>query len=166
MIIVQTQIYFERIWDYWKKVIQQLGYPAMDKLVHKRLHCLVVDSKDITSSETYQQLTSSDNLYQEVAGVIISYIEKELLSAQEKKIIIFKFLNLTQNLPSVLLLSNETQNTFGEGALLNQSKTRQATIRCDTDCYMGTLSQESFNQTVAIVQQNIINKKIDIIMGC
>ena len=58
-----------------------------------------------------------------------------------------------------------TGSCFGEGALLNQSKTRQATIRCETACYFGTLSQESFKMTVQIMQQNIINKKIDFIMN-
>ena len=107
---------------------------------------------DLVPNEQYEKQISADNLYIEVGKVITHYMEKELFSNHEKKSVTFKFLNLTQTLSGVLHLSSDGHMCFGEGALLNQSKTRQATIRCDTDCYMGTLSQESFNQTVAIVQ--------------
>ena len=52
---------------------------------------------------------------------------------------------------------------FGEAALLNKSNARQATIRCASECFFGTLSKESFEATVALIQQNIINKKVALI---
>lgn len=55
---------------------------------------------------------------------------------------------------------------FGEAALTNANSTRMATIKCLTDCYFGILSKESYEQTIALIQQSIIRKKVQFIMSC
>ena len=55
---------------------------------------------------------------------------------------------------------------FGEAALMNLNNRRLATIRCVQDCYLGTLTKRNFNLTLAKIERNIVDRKVDFILTC
>lgn len=71
---------------------------------------------------------------------------------------------LTVNNQEVARLSSGM--CFGEAALMNHNNKRLATIRCINDCYLGTLSKRNFNLTLAKIERNLIDRKVDFILTC
>ena len=59
----------------------------------------------------------------------------------------------------------KTGMCFGEAALLN-TQPRSASIKCITECHLGTLSKANYEATVASIQKINIIKKVEFIKEC
>ena len=119
--------------------------------------------KEIVSPDDYREMNTTPGIYQEIVRMLVG-THAENLKENVLNSRLFKIQNFIANMPKYTIL--KSGDCFGEGALLNSSKTRQATIRCETDCYFGILSQDSFKTTVALIQQSLVSKKVDLIMSC
>ena len=57
-------------------------------------------------------------------------------------------------------------NSFGELALISSQKTRQATIRCLTDCYFGVLEKGDYELSLGKIQRHNIDKMVNFLKSC
>lgn len=56
-------------------------------------------------------------------------------------------------------------SSFGDIALTNQSRTRQATVRAEDQCVIASLEQAYYNKCLQKLHQKRLNKTVDFLMG-
>ena len=127
-------------------MLHDLGFNSNDKDVLHIMHSLIVQSKYVDYDQ-YLQISSVDNQKKE----ILKLIEKIMLERDKKidekkmKTISHQLQFLDSKMAKVATLTDGM--CFGEAALIT-TEPRNATIKCLTDCYLGTLSKESYDQTI------------------
>lgn len=148
--------------DFWLNIMEQLGFKEMNEEVSEVLYEMIVKSHS-HSPKKYSKISGVESQYKAMIKIIQKGLQQQfgrIPPARLKRIQFDIQEQLSMHVKVTTLVKGQC---FGEQALLNRNNLRQATVRCNTDCYFGTLQMSSFNLTIAMIQKNIINNKVKLI---